>query len=163
MKRLKDIAWSVIFVVLCMGTPSLWAQGGAHTMVTPGDLKWVDVPSLPPGAKFAVIEGPLNEAVPFTFRLRLPSDYKFPAHSHSAIEHVTHLGHVPYGCRRQPRSNKNQTVIGWKRRHHAAKNESLRMDERRDNRSGTWGRTLDYQLRQTRRRRQEEMMPNPAA
>ena len=89
MKRLKDIAWSVIFAVLCIGTPSVWAQGEAHTMVTPGDLKWVDVPSLPPGAKLAVIEGPLNEAVPFTFRLRFPSDYKVPAHSHSAIEHVT--------------------------------------------------------------------------
>lgn len=89
MKKLNDIAWSIIFGVLCMGTPSVWAQGGGHTMVTPGDLKWVDVPSLPPGAKLAIIEGPLNEAVPFTFRLRLPSDYKIPAHSHSAIEHVT--------------------------------------------------------------------------
>jgi anti-sigma factor ChrR (cupin superfamily) len=58
-------------------------------MVTPGDLKWIDVPSLPSGAKLAVIEGPLNEAGPFTFRLRLPSDYNLPAHSHSAIEHVT--------------------------------------------------------------------------
>jgi hypothetical protein len=58
-------------------------------MVTPGDLKWVEVPSLPPGAKLAVIEDPLNEAVSFTFRLRLPADYKIPAHWHPAIEHVT--------------------------------------------------------------------------
>jgi hypothetical protein len=89
MKNLKDIAWAVMFGVVSMGAPSVWAQTGAHTMVTPGDLKWVEVPSLPPGAKLAVIEGPLNEAVPFTFRLRLPADYKIPAHWHPAIEHVT--------------------------------------------------------------------------
>ena len=58
-------------------------------MVVPKDLKWADVPSLPPGAKIAVIEGPLNEAVPFTIRLKLPADYKIPAHWHPAIEHVT--------------------------------------------------------------------------
>ena len=66
-----------------------WAQGGSHVMVTPGDLKWQDVPSLPAGAKMAVIEGPPNQAVPFTFRLKFPADYKVPAHSHPAIEHAT--------------------------------------------------------------------------
>ena len=69
-----------------------------HLMVTAGDLKWADVPSLPPGAKLAVIEGPLNEAVPFTMRVKFPADYKLPPHWHPAIEHVTvisgtiHLG-----------------------------------------------------------------------
>ena len=58
-------------------------------MVTASDLKWVDIPSLPSGAKLAIVEGPLNEAVPFTFRLRFPADYKMPAHWHPAIEHVT--------------------------------------------------------------------------
>jgi hypothetical protein len=48
-----------------------------------------DVPSLPPGAKLAVIEGPLNEAVPFTFRLQLPANYQIPAHWHAAVERVT--------------------------------------------------------------------------
>jgi hypothetical protein len=64
------------------------SQPPAHLMVTPSDLKWTDVPSLP-GAKLAVIEGPLNEAVPFTMRIRLPADYKIPPHWHPAIEHVT--------------------------------------------------------------------------
>ena len=89
MKMLKGILRTVIFAVVSMAVPSVWAQAGAHTMVTPGDLKWIDVPSLPSGAKLAVIEGPLNEAVPFTFRLRFPADYKLPAHWHAAIEHVT--------------------------------------------------------------------------
>jgi quercetin dioxygenase-like cupin family protein len=68
-----------------------WAQAGGHLMVTPNDLKWADVPSLPPGAKVAVIEGPMTEAVPFTVRIKLPADYKVPAHWHPAVERVTVL------------------------------------------------------------------------
>ena len=56
-----------------------WAgEHKGHVMVTPGDLQWVDVPSLPAGAKLAVIEGPITEAAPFTFRLKLPANYKVP-------------------------------------------------------------------------------------
>ena len=62
----------------------------------PGELKWVDVPSLPPGAKLAVIEGPMNEAVPFTVRLKFPKGYAIPAHSHPAIERVTVLSGTFY-------------------------------------------------------------------
>jgi quercetin dioxygenase-like cupin family protein len=60
-------------------------------MVEPNDLKWADVPTLPPGAKVAVIQGPLNEAVPFMMRLRFPPNYKVPPHWHPAIEHLTVL------------------------------------------------------------------------
>lgn len=70
-------------------TPGVSAQSPAHTMVVPSELKWAPVPSLPPGAQIAVIEGPMNAAVPFTVRLKFPADYKIPAHSHPAIEHVT--------------------------------------------------------------------------
>ncbi|HEY2986701.1 MAG TPA: cupin, partial [Candidatus Binatia bacterium] len=62
---------------------------GDHQMVQPNELKWADVPTLPPGAKVAVIEGPPNEAVPFIMRLKFPADYKIPAHWHPAIEHLT--------------------------------------------------------------------------
>ena len=73
-------------------SPFALAQGhGDHKMIAPSELKWADVPSLPPGAKIAVIEGPLNEAVPFTFRLKLPANYRIPAHWHPAIEHLTVL------------------------------------------------------------------------
>ena len=64
---------------------------GDHQMTKPDELKWADVPSLPPAAKIAVIEGPISEAKPFTFRLRFPSNYKIPPHSHPAIERVTVL------------------------------------------------------------------------
>lgn len=82
-------ALSTTLVLTCLGASAGWAQSGTHMMVTPGELKWTDVPSLPAGAKITVIEGPLNEAVPFTFRLKFPADYQIPAHWHPAIEHVT--------------------------------------------------------------------------
>ena len=89
MKGLRDFASVVVFGVVCMGVAFVWAQSGGHTMVTPDELKWADVPSLPAGAKIAIIEGPLTEAVPFTFRLKFPANYQVPAHWHPAVERVT--------------------------------------------------------------------------
>lgn len=84
-------ALSATFALGCLGASAALAQSDGHKMVKPDELKWTDVPSLPAGAKLAVIEGPLNEAVPFTFRLKLPANYKIPAHSHPATERVTVL------------------------------------------------------------------------
>jgi ChrR-like protein with cupin domain len=67
-----------------------------HSMVSPTELKWVDLPSLPPGAKIAVMEGPMNEAVAFTARIRVPANYRIPAHWHPAIEHVSVLSGTFY-------------------------------------------------------------------
>jgi quercetin dioxygenase-like cupin family protein len=60
-----------------------------HLMVAPSELKWTSMPSLPCGTQLAVIEGPMNEAKPFIFRLKIPADCKIPPHWHPAIEHVT--------------------------------------------------------------------------
>ncbi|MDP3704270.1 MAG: cupin domain-containing protein [Candidatus Omnitrophota bacterium] len=61
-----------------------------HVFVTPGDLTWQDgPPSLPPGAQFAVIEGDPKKEGLFTMRLKLPAEYRIPAHWHPADEHVT--------------------------------------------------------------------------
>src|SRR2546422_887676 len=86
---MKLVAPLVALTIGCLGASPAWAQAAAHTMVSPADLKWADVPSLPPGAKLAVIEGPLTEAVPFTFRLKFPANYQVPAHWHLAVERVT--------------------------------------------------------------------------
>ena len=48
-------------------------------------------PSMPPGAEFVLLEGNPAEAVPLTFRLRFPPNYRIPPHWHSVIEHVTVL------------------------------------------------------------------------
>ena len=70
-------------------------------MVTSDELKWVDIGSLPPGAKLAVIEGPLNQAGPVTFRLKFPANYQIPAHWHPG-DRTRHgdLRYVQHGNRR---------------------------------------------------------------
>ena len=69
MKAFQAAFVTATFAFFSLAVPIAWAQGHAeHIMVVPKDLTWADVPSLPPGAKIAVIEGPMNEAKPFTVR-----------------------------------------------------------------------------------------------
>jgi hypothetical protein len=53
--RIKRGAISVVLVGACLAAGTVWAQHGSHTIITPNDLKWEDVATLP-GAKIAVIE-----------------------------------------------------------------------------------------------------------
>ncbi|MBV8880409.1 MAG: cupin domain-containing protein [Planctomycetaceae bacterium] len=63
-----------------------------HQFIVPDDIKWGDAPpSLPPGAKAAVLEGNPAKPGPFTLRLKMPAGYKILPHTHPAIEHVTIL------------------------------------------------------------------------
>jgi len=87
--RLVTVLATIVIACLTAIIGTAQTAGHNHLMVTPDDLKWADIPSLPPGAKIAVIEGPMNEAVPFTFRLKFPANYEIPAHWHPAVEHVT--------------------------------------------------------------------------
>ena len=90
---MKKYVFAILIVVIgaALGVPMTWAQHAAHMMVTPNDLKWSDVPSLPVGAKIAVIEGPMNEPVAFMVRIKFPANYRLPAHWHPAVERVTVL------------------------------------------------------------------------
>jgi len=95
-----------------MSLRSLVALGGlaivptalaAQTRATPAPTSQVIVahaatlawaagpPSLPAGAEFVLLEGNPAEAVPLTFRLKFPANYRIPPHWHSVIEHVTVL------------------------------------------------------------------------
>jgi hypothetical protein len=91
MKSLPLIRLSTLALALAaLGPTAALAESADNmVMVTPTDLKWTDAKSLPPGAKISAIEGNLSEAVPFTFRVKVPADYKLPAQWHPAIEHVT--------------------------------------------------------------------------
>lgn len=84
----------VVIAALSLGAfamPASASDAPGHVMMTADQLKWSDISSLPPGAKVAMIEGPLDQAKPFTIRLKFPANYKIPAHWHPAIEHVTVL------------------------------------------------------------------------
>jgi quercetin dioxygenase-like cupin family protein len=70
-------------------TPAAAAPAAsAHKMWTAKDMDWKDLPSIP-GAKIAILEGPMNEAGPFIARIKIPSGGKIAPHWHPAIEHVT--------------------------------------------------------------------------
>ena len=71
-----------------------------HQFIPAADLKWVDAPpSLPPGAKVAIVSGNPAKPGPFTMRIKLPADYKIAPHFHPAVEHVTILsGTVNFGA-----------------------------------------------------------------
>lgn len=77
------------FLGACLAAATVWAQHGSHRIITPNDLKWEDVASLPPGAKIAVIEGRMSDEGPVTARVKLPANYRIPPHYHPGQERVT--------------------------------------------------------------------------
>lgn len=66
-------------------------KAGAAMMIYPAaEVKWQEgLPSLPKGAKFAVLEGDPKMEGLFTMRLWLPDGFSIQPHFHSAVEHVT--------------------------------------------------------------------------
>jgi len=69
------------------------AQHAEHVMLDPSELVWKELPSLP-GVKIAVVEGPLDQPVPITFRLKFPPNFKVMPHWHPGIEHITIISGV---------------------------------------------------------------------
>jgi hypothetical protein len=75
---------------------ALMVAGGAavaqehHKVVPVEKIQWQPAPPvLPPGAEISVLEGNPGESGPVTMRLRLPADYRIPAHWHGMTESVT--------------------------------------------------------------------------
>ena len=69
-------------------TPAKAATG--HPIYNLGDIQWVDAPpSVPAGAKMAVLKGdPSSEGI-FVIRLKAPDGYRVMPHWHPTWEHVT--------------------------------------------------------------------------
>jgi hypothetical protein len=68
------------------------AAGVDHATVTvPDEVAWGPAsPRLPPGAKFALIDGdPSKAGGAYTFRAKLPDGYSVPPHWHPMDENVT--------------------------------------------------------------------------
>ncbi len=94
MSRSKTLAALAAVVVLVSRVP---APSAGHddkkemaALHRPDGLKWQDgPPSLPPGAKFAVLEGDPAKPGPFVFRVKVPDGYKLPPHTHPKPERVT--------------------------------------------------------------------------
>jgi len=61
-----------------------------HLIYRAGEIQRKEAPpSLPPGAKIAVLEGDPSKEGLFTMRALLPDGYVIPPHTHPAVEHVT--------------------------------------------------------------------------
>jgi len=68
------------------------APAAPHVMVAPGALTWGDgPPSLPPGARMAVVSGDPTQAQPFVIRAQMPAGYKVAPHWHPTDENLTVL------------------------------------------------------------------------
>jgi quercetin dioxygenase-like cupin family protein len=67
-------------------------RGPGPAVHWPDTLVWKDgPPSLPPGAKMAVLEGDPTKKGPFVFRVKVPDGYRIAPHTHPRPERVTVL------------------------------------------------------------------------
>ena len=72
--------------------PSASATTASTTSAPQQNVQWSPAPPMfPPGAEIAVLQGDPTKAEPFTVRLRFPSGYKIPPHTHPTTENVTVL------------------------------------------------------------------------
>lgn len=68
------------------------ADPSTVVFITPDKIDWKPVPpSLPPGAKIAVLAGEPTGDGPFILRLKLPDGYKIAPHWHPVTEYTTVL------------------------------------------------------------------------
>jgi Domain of unknown function (DUF4437) len=83
--------------------PSASKEAGKFELYPADKVPWQDgPPSLPKGAKIAVLEGDPAKEGPFVFRLKLPDGYRVPPHTHPKTERVTVLSgtfHIRMGGR----------------------------------------------------------------
>ncbi len=107
---MRIIAVTVVSLVVFSGP----ALGDDHAegivLNTPAEMKWRDgPPSLPKGAKIAVLEGDPGKEGPFVFRVKVPDGYRIPPHTHPKTERVTVIAgtfHIGMGTKFDAKSAK---------------------------------------------------------
>lgn len=89
---------AAVVITLFVALPSLAADApDSQTFVDPNAIKWGDAPpTLPKGAKAAVLSGDPGKAGPFVLRLSSPAGYKIPPHWHSQMENLTVISGTLY-------------------------------------------------------------------
>ena len=82
---------ALCLTLLLAGT-SLAQAEGMSAPVNADKIKWGPAPPvLPPGAQFAVISGDPSKDGLYVIRLKMPANYRVPAHNHPTTEYVTVL------------------------------------------------------------------------
>ena len=141
-----------------LGPSAVRAQAHTdHLMVVPGELTWADAPAVALGAKIAVIEGPLNKALPFTFRLRLPENAQDRApYAPDVRAGDGALGHLLLRCRRHLRPVEGPGARTGQRRDHAAWHADVRLHEGGDHHPVARRRSVGPDLPEPGRRSEKE-------
>jgi quercetin dioxygenase-like cupin family protein len=81
-------------IVLVFSASAAFADAMA---INTGNIKWGDAPPIfPKGAKFAVISGDPGAKGIFVVRIKLPANYRIPAHNHPMTEYVTVISGALY-------------------------------------------------------------------
>lgn len=86
-------------LLFLVGLPLLVAGPAAQAKTANANLQWMaGPPSLPGGARMAIVSGDPGKKGMFAIRLRMPADYTVPAHSHPTNEIVKVIsGKLHYG------------------------------------------------------------------
>ena len=84
-------AVTIILAVVLAAPLSASAEGSTMDLFSgPAAVKWGPVPpGLPKGAMIAVLAGDPFEDGPYVLRLKMPANYRIPAHHHPTTENVT--------------------------------------------------------------------------
>ena len=98
---------------LLIGLAALLVGSAAPAQVNPAGLKWGPAPpSLPSGARLAVLSGDPGKQGMFTIRLRFPPGYAVPPHSHPSDELVTVInGQLSLGMGRTMNRRRAATLL----------------------------------------------------
>jgi len=86
-------AATIVLAAMLAAPLSAWAESSAMDLTSgPDAVKWSPAPpTLPKGAMIAVLSGDPSKDGPYVLRLKLPPNYKIPAHHHPTTENVTIL------------------------------------------------------------------------
>ncbi|WP_231973455.1 cupin domain-containing protein [Variovorax sp. HW608] len=124
------------------------ADAGDPMMVTPGAIKWGDAPpSIPKGAKLAVLMGDPSKEGPFVMRLKTPANYKIAPHTHTQAEQITVLsGTLILGMGEKIDKAHESALPGRGLPHARGQDAALRHVEGADGDPGERQRTLRHQL-----------------
>ena len=89
--RIARLLSLTLVISAALAVPCLaQGTGDGHTFIKVKDTKWGDAPpTLPKGAKLAVLAGDPGKPVPFTMRLMMPANYNIPPHWHTQDENLT--------------------------------------------------------------------------
>jgi quercetin dioxygenase-like cupin family protein len=86
-----------VFLIPALFLIAMTAFAETPTLLNPQDMKWgAAPPSIPKGAKLAVLYGDPSKEGPYSFRAKLPAGYVVPPHFHTKDENLTVLSGALY-------------------------------------------------------------------